>query len=465
VSDSLKPKPGISQVLLGIGNEGASDPHEVAEVLLRSLSYLLKHSSLGPKMAVVYASDGKDAAAIIRSIFSQILEQILTLGDTVQGSKPLTYACGDILGSVLGTLSLVDFLDTVEELLQRPDDDLRRKVLRLLESRVRQNPERDSASQNRVLNFVSVLVDIVQNSPDILLKHAAVACLDRISEKYGKKDTGKVVVAAQVIAGDACIGQSDDRIRVMGVLCLASMAEVLGEAIIPALPDTLSRSLSLLEGSLKDGEENEKLHNAVFSLLSALFIQVPFMLSGTYLDRILQLSLVSAKSGFPAESDDARRDMLKLLARKADVKESFGAVERNWAFAVKQGPTAVREALDVISIAIEKHPKSATVKNVGILSKFFHKAFDLRREQVCSEDAQYEESELEDVENIVSDVAIKMIYKLNDTSFRPMFVELVEWATNGLPKKDALGRLMRLTSFYKFLESFFATLKVCTRLN
>ncbi|KAL1962182.1 hypothetical protein VTN77DRAFT_528 [Rasamsonia byssochlamydoides] len=459
VSDSLQPKPGISQVLLGVGNDGASDPHKVAEVLLRSLAYLLKHSSLGSKMGVVYTSDDKDAAANIRVLFSQILEQILTLADAVQDNKALSWVCGDVLGAVLGTLSLVDFLDTVEELLKRPNDELRRKVLRLLESRVRQNPERDTASQNRVLEFVSVLVDIIQTSPDILLKHAAVACVDRISEKYGKKDTGRVVHAAQVVAGEACLGQSDDRIRVMGVLCLASMAEVLGQAIIPALPEALRRSLGLLETSLKEGEENEKLHNAVFSLLSALFVQVPFMLSDKHLDRILQLSFMSAKASLSGDADDARQEMLKLLARKADVKESFSAVERNWAFAVQQGPTAVREVLDVIRIAIEKHPKSSTVKNVGILSKFFHKAFDLRREQVCSDEFQYEESELEDIENIISEVAIKMIYKLNDTSFRPIFIEFVEWATNGLPKKDALGRTMRLTSFYKFLQSFFGTLK------
>ncbi|KAL1988316.1 hypothetical protein VTN96DRAFT_9999 [Rasamsonia emersonii] len=459
VSDSLQPKPGISQVLLGIGNEGASDPHKVAEVLLRSLAYLLKHSSLGSKMAMVYTSEDEDAEATIRVLFSQILEQILTLADSVQDDKSLSFVCGDVLGAVLGTLSLVDFLDTVEELLKRPNDELRRKVLRLLESRVRQNPERDSASQKRVLAFVSILVNIIQTSPDILLKHAAVACVDRISEKYGKKDTGTVVHAAKVVASEACIGQSDERIRVMGVLCLASMAEVLGQAIIPALPETLSRSLSLLEGSLKEGEENEKMHNAVFSLLSALLIQVPFMLSDKHLDRILQLSFTSAKSSLSADSDDARQEMLKLFARKVDVKESFSAVDRNWAFAVQQGPTAVREALDVISLAIEKHPKSSTVKNVGILSNFFRKAFDLRREQMSADESEYAESELEEIENIVSEVAIKMIYKLNDTTFRPIFIEFVEWATNGLPKKEALGRTRRLTSFYKFLQSFFGTLK------
>jgi U3 small nucleolar RNA-associated protein 10 len=38
-------------------------------------------------------------------------------------------------------------------------------------------------------------------------------------------------------------------------------------------------------------------------------------------------------------------------------------------------------------------------------------------------------------------------------------MELVDWATNGVSKADAQGQILRLTSFYKFLQSFFGTLK------
>lgn len=75
-------------------------------------------------------------------------------------------------------------------------------------------------------------------------------------------------------------------------------------------------------------------------------------------------------------------------------------------------------------------------------------------------DSIYEPRDIEEVEDTINEVAIKMIYKLNDTTFRPLFVKLTEWATTGLPKKDALGRIMRLTTFYKFLQTFFGTLKV-----
>lgn len=105
------------------------------------------------------------------------------------------------------------------------------------------------------------------------------------------------------------------------------------------------------------------------------------------------------------------------------------------------------------------------MKNVDVLFDLLNDAFDLRRTQLCPRGSgSYEDEEIEEVEESVNDVTIKMIYKLNDTTFRPLFAKLTEWATIGLPEKDALGRAMRLTTFYKFLNTFFGTLKVSSSL-
>lgn len=119
--------------------------------------------------------------------------------------------------------------------------------------------------------------------------------------------------------------------------------------------------------------------------------------------------------------------------------------------------------LEVTSLSIEKHPKSSTLKNVPILTKLLEKALDIR----CTQFSQptknsFGEDAVNDIENQVNDMAIKMIYKLNDTVFRPLFVRLTEWATGCLSKFDGSGRFLRLTTFYKFLGAFFNTLKVST---
>ncbi|KAL6235877.1 U3 small nucleolar RNA-associated protein 10 [Aspergillus navahoensis] len=456
VADSLKSKPGISQVLLGIGSDDGREPHKVAVDLLRALAYLFKHSSLKVKIARALTTETGDAEQI-RALFSNILEQVLAIGESMQSVKPVHQAAGDVLSGLFSTLTTIDFLDTIEALLKHPDDALRRKVLSLLAARLQQSPERDGASQIRMLDFLTVLVDIVQSSPDILLKHAAVTCIDRITEKYGKKEPSMVTSAAQVVASASCIGQEDERIRINGVLCLASMVEVLGQAMIPALPEVLSRSLALLELSLENDKVNARLHDVVFTLFSALFVHLPYMVSASHLDRLLVLSFKSAASDEDLDNDN-RQEALRFMARKVDMAVTLASIERNWTQAVSAGPSATREVLDAISLSIEKHPKSATMKNLSVLTTILFRAFDLRREQGQSPKSAFDTSDLEEIEDLVNDVTIKMIYKLNDTTFRPIFIKLVEWAT-GLPKKDTQGGLARLTTLYRFLQVFFGTLQ------
>ncbi|PGH07574.1 hypothetical protein AJ79_06244 [Helicocarpus griseus UAMH5409] len=459
VQDALLPKPNLSRTLLGVGGEDGRDPPKIAADLLQALSHLLQSASLRSQLTKIFESDNADVAPI-HNLFSRILEQLLALADAVRANKSVSKACGDALGSLLGSLSLIDFLDTIEVLLGRPNDDLRRRVLRLLESRLEETHDRDSASQSRVLDFLSTLVGILEGSPDALLKHAAVGCIDRIAEKYGKKNPDAVVAAAKVVAGENCVGQSDDRIRVIGMLCLASVTEVLGEAIIPVLPDVFSRAFGLLKSSLEPSKKNTQLHDAIYSLFCALITHVPWMISDEQLNNIFQLSFKSAAAHLPEESDDNRHEALKLLARRVDVNETFKAVEFNWSFAVSEGSNAVRELLEVTSLSIEKHPKSSTAKNVPVLSKLLEKALDIRRTQFSQPaNSSYDEADVNTIESQVNGMAIKMIYKLNDTIFRPLFVRLTEWATSGIPKSDGSGRLLRLTTFYKFLGTFFETLK------
>ncbi|CAI7583551.1 unnamed protein product [Penicillium manginii] len=460
VIDSFKAKPSISQVLLGIGSDDGRDPQKVAVDLLRDLAHLFKHSSLKSKLEEAFETEGETADQA-RACYSRVLEQVLAILDFVKNMKPVSQAIGEALGSLLGTLSLVDFLDTIEVLMQGPNNDLRQKVLRLLENRLRQVPERDSASQIRVLDFLPTLVNTVESSPDALIKHAAVACIDRITEKYGRKDPSKVITAAKVVASKSCLGQSDERIRIMGVLCLASMAEVLGQAMIPALPDTLSQSLALLELSLTPNKENSRLHDATFSLFSALLVNLPFMISAAHLDKILLLSFKSANADLEESSESSRLETLRLMAsRKMDLGATLGAIDRNWEQAVQAGPTATSEILAVLSLAVEKHPKSAVINTINVLSKILFKAFDLRREQTAAGDrSNFDEADINEVESALNDVTIKMIYKLNDSTFRPLFLKFVEWATTGVPKKDEQAQMSRLTTFYKFLQVFFGTLK------
>ncbi|TAQ89036.1 hypothetical protein B7494_g2638 [Chlorociboria aeruginascens] len=458
INDLLKPKPTFSGILLGVSEENVLDPPHIAQNELTLLSHLLSQRRLAVQTAKLLDRDDMDAARV-REIYSTLLENILALADTVNDQKRLHNACGDVLESLLGLLSTSEFVKSVEGLLDRPNEALRRKILRSLEVRIGQESPSDATSRVAMLGFLPQLTAIIRESTDVLYKHTAVACVDKISEKYGKKDLEAVAAAAETIASNHCLGQPDDRLRVMALLCLASLTEILREGIVSVLPSAIPKTLEYMEASVSnDDDETRKLHNAGYAFISSLIHYLPYMMSGSHLDKLLTISNISAEADLDEKSDENRVQCLQLAAKQIDAKSMFAALDQNWTKAVAAGESAIEEYIGVLSTAIEKHPKTVITKHSATLAKIFQNAFDLRRQWAVNTENPEKNESISEIEAELNDVAIKMIYKFNDATFRPIFSGLVEWA-GSLPKKDEIGKIQRLQTLYGFAAVFFDNLK------
>ena len=101
------------------------------------------------------------------------------------------------------------------------------------------------------------------------------------------------------------------------------------------------------------------------------------------------------------------------------------------------------------------------VKHSEILGELFLKMFDLRYIQLSPPtENSYDSKEIEEVEAAVIEAAVGMIYKLNDATFRPIFMRISDWGNSAISKKDGKSRLHRQTTWYAFLVQFFQTFKV-----
>ncbi|KAJ5042782.1 uncharacterized protein L3040_004175 [Drepanopeziza brunnea f. sp. 'multigermtubi'] len=457
VADLLKTKPSYSCVLLGANEDRKFDPHRIALDELTLLSHLLSQKRLVSQTGKLLTRDDMDAARV-RDLYSILLENILALADTLKYQKRLHIACGDVLESLLGLLSTSEFVKAVEGLLHRPGEALRRKVLKALEVRIDHESSSDAISRVAMLNFLPQLTAIIRDSEDVLYKHTAVGCVDKISEKYGKKDLEAVSAAAETIASNHCLGQSDTPLRVMALLCLSSLVEILREGIVPVLPIAIPKALEYMEASAQSNIESHRLYKAGYGFMAALAQHLPYMVSGAYLEKLLEISNISAEADLDDESDETRVQCLQLAAKLIDAKSMFVALEKDWVRASTVGALALHEYLAVLSTAIDKHPKAIVTKYSSILAKIFQNAFDLRRQWTTATDDRFTADNISEIEREVNEVAIKMIYKFNDATFRPIFSNLIEWASS-LPKKDKVGRALRLQSVYGFMAVFFENLK------
>lgn len=475
VADLFKPKPTISFALLGITEDG--DQKDIDQIALRQLTAFPDFLASKKLRALITALADQDdmEASEARGSYASLLENILTLADTVKSKKKLHSCCGNALANLLNLLSIGEFIKAVESLLDRPDLGLRQKVLRALEYRVDNESVGNGTSRTVLLGFLPQLTAAIRESTDIRYKHTAVTCVDKIAEKYGKKDIEAVVAAASTIAGEHCLGQDEKRLRVMALLCLTSLVDVLQDAIIPVLPIAIPQTVKFLRQSVEQAEVEEDLHSACYSFISALAEHLPFVLSN-HVDEVLVISSISAEAGLSEEAGESRTSCLRFLAKRLEAKDLFAGIERNWDSATSTGflvsttenlhqesshaniTKATNELLDTLGIAIDQHTKSTISKNSTVLTNIILKALDLRRNKHGeANDAVLKE--ISGVEKGVNEKALKMIYKLNDASFRPIFTQLVEWPGSGLAKADKTGRALRQYSVYGFFDEFFSSLK------
>lgn len=458
IRDILKPKPTLSEVLLGRNEENAKDPQKTALKELTLLHHVLGNRRLKTEIAELAERDDMESAKI-RDIYATLLEDILTLADAVKSKKPLYNRCGEALSSLLNLLSTAEFIKAVETLLDRPNIALRQKVLRALELRVDHEDRANLKSRAALLGFLPQLTAVIRESEDVHYKLTAITCVDKIAEKYGKKDLEAVAAAATTIASDKCLGQGFDQLRVMALLCLASLVDVLQEGVVPVLPVAIPKALGYLRESLQGDKPNVELHNAAYALMTSLAQHLPYMITGSYLDELLSCSNLSAKAGLNEEANGNRIQCLRLLAKLADGKAMFTALEKNWSSVAASGWTGLNEYLDVLGWALDKHSKATISKNIPALTTTFMAALDLRSHALYRQVTSAQAEQLKTVEDKVNDVVLKMIYKLNDAAFRPIFSQLMEWSATGPSKSDRAGAILRQQSVYGFLFAFFDGLK------
>ncbi|THY68857.1 hypothetical protein D6C97_00073 [Aureobasidium pullulans] len=460
VTNALQPKSNVSEAIFGFNDKTSDQVEQSVAHLLRSLGLLLQQRSL--HVQILKALD-KDSSAHggLQSAAADILQKIMQFSSSsfIQDKSELQSASNEVLTAALSLLPTPYFIRTAEELLQRPEQDLRLMVLRSLEQRGREAKLADTSAASAMLSVLPSVTRVISQKGHMELVHSAISCIDVISEKFGKKDTDRIMSAARVVASEHAFGSNNDELRIISLLCLATMVEVLRDDLVDILPQILSTSYDYFEYATKVDSSNARLHNAVYSFLTNVIEYISWMFSAETLDKALLLTQQSACSGAEEiRKSDSRVQFTSLLSKQLDARTILTALERTFDNAVVLGYQACQEVLITVHTVIKTHPKSALIKNASVLFAILNKSFDLRR-LLSQQPASPDSEQLAAMEAQRDSLSLDAIMRLNDTVFRPFFTRLVSWAGEGLPKKDQSGRILRLISVYGFLGKFFGTLK------
>ncbi|KAF2265231.1 hypothetical protein CC78DRAFT_515720 [Lojkania enalia] len=451
VIDAAGPKRKISDTLFSLNEK---EPAQVESSLLNLLSSLADFTTdLGLQSHITKAFKRKADTDTPRKLFASILEKIVHLSKQLTSSQRLYDCCRRVLASSLDLLPTIDLVKSTELLLSNSDHQVQVAAIKAVEYRAGNVVQSDHDSVSTLVSFLPRVEELLQESRDINVRAISVGCIDRIVERFGKKNIQAVVSIAQTLSGAQALASSDDEVRILSLLCLTSVVSILEDEAIPLLPTVLPLSIEYLKESIMDRKNS--LHDAVYTLLSDVLERLAYMFSLEYLIPTLELSHQSAAAHLGDSCDRSRHQCLRSIANHVGAHEAFTAIKASMSSAIKHGYDAAHEQLGLILTTIELQTKSRMIKASPILFTLFQEVFDIRN-QITSIDSneEYDDEEIRNLEGRLIESVISMTLKLNDATFRPFFTQLAD-QSHSLSEAG----LYRCITFYNFLASFFDKFK------
>lgn len=467
--DVYATQPHTAESLIGITTTTAPQEKEAtAASLLATAHGLITSKKLASRVAKMSKTDSPEAIALeehFRECLRRTLESVQELrrhGDSLQSASR---QCLIALLELVSVRQLIGTLAALLDDLSQTESNLKPQALRILATRLAMKTASDPATATAGLEFLGKLESIIRTTDDSALKFAAIECVDQICTKYGRRDVNALVPSVAALAGDAGLGSTVDTIRIVAALTIGATLDTLREAAVPVIPSALTQVFQMIEQSVRAEEANKQLHDPAFSLTGSIAHSIPFMISEEDLDRLVAVATQSVSVSLPETSNIARKEALEEVARNVDLDALTGSLSRTWDQVVKGGLKAVLTMTEMYTTAIEHKPKAEVIRSADDISTFLLQAFGLRQTQLMPDTtSRYSPSDIASIESELNALALRFIYKLSDTTFRPLFATWVEWATKARDlslagKSLAVAKLLRQATLTSFLEHFFSTLK------
>ena len=459
VLDALQSHGSFAQLILGSKDKSPDQLMECLARILQSLTIILESSQM--RKAFIDAKHTKELVTEAQNRYHDLLTKAIELQQADELTKDLQSCSQELETATLGLPTHLDFVESARRLLQESSDGVRHKILLSFEARMEMvdKDKRDDQTRLSTLDFLPYVVQLVKETSTVLLKATAISCVGNIADKYGKTDPDSIFTCAETLVDKQALGAADDNIRTITLLNLAGMVEVLEDRLIPLLPQILSEGFAYLTSTLSADEPNVRLHDAAFRMLTAVTEALPFMLSAKDLDASLTLSLKSSGIVSRCQHSESRQEFVDLLPRKLAPKELFSALLRTWSHAIQEGAEAIEDFFNILKSGIGATSNAHIIKEAPTLFALFSKMFDLRCTVRVEAKDEYPAERIASLEALMHETALAMIYKMNDTVFRPFFIRLVDWASERQADQDNQGRILRSITLFSFCERLFDALK------
>ncbi|CAM6083052.1 unnamed protein product [Calypogeia fissa] len=433
------------------------------------------------------------------ALMEQVLLQLQTISRSDSLPAKLKNGAQEAAVSILDGLTLViastEYIRGMSSLMKHSDTNIRRKVLRMYSSKIkepyrpilvgqtkkkRENvapvddehlPEEELELRVGIVNDITNLLAGNSEEQSVSTKLAAIDALNVSAQRFAEKAPNVFVSSLAALVSNLQL--KNRALGAAAVRCMATILAKLGPLALPALPDTVSALFEIAEQAMAakpgvgdgdtapDGndsvEQQSELIVALLEALEAMLDKLGAFLT-PYLEKIVGLVILRPQLLLNTHSEIHRRatTLRALLPTKVPARLLLDPLLNTYDSAIEAGEDSTCALFDMLAAITAKADRASVATYRGRIFEFCLTAFDLRGRGLSTLQS------VSKVETAVVNAVVLLVMKLSETTFKPLFVKILEWAESETETKDGSfvsQNVDRNIAFYKLVNQLTAKLR------
>eukprot|EP00002_Diphylleia_rotans_P036485 TRINITY_DN8041_c0_g2_i1.p1 TRINITY_DN8041_c0_g2~~TRINITY_DN8041_c0_g2_i1.p1 ORF type:complete len:2018 (+),score=403.81 TRINITY_DN8041_c0_g2_i1:78-6131(+) len=322
------------------------------------------------------------------------------------------------------------FVVSITRLLSSPNESIQRRSLVLFQSQVQKKLQGIKSNETAFYtNMAEDFLNLIQTKEatsrtTLITRQTAMLSLEILIRHFAGKHVEKFMSFTPIVA--QVLSEEDLAMNASGCLTLAALCTQISKHTLPYLkniiPPCLQKLKLLTDAVGAEGAFSPEQSNLVLSaciLIEAIVKNLSQFLS-PYIDSFLDLFLASAFTSEDKEISQKIQSLREMFASVIPPRLLLAPLHKKFGHILEQASKAAPIYFAMMRNVLEKMDAVTMGNEYMKAFKFFLLAFDAYLQSGEKMEITLEKS--------IFDAFMEMVMKLNESSFKPLFMKLMDWS-------------------------------------